>query len=168
MHKVDLERAAGEVEVSVPSPAELACWELSKDERVYFRYQDLVGFSKEIKLGSQVSLCASSMVFGRMRHHYAEGPGRLYLRTMSDAMTNKSAVGRRSHNSKQLVAWNSNSKFNLDANLNIADTLFSDYNLSIQNENGANMLVLYDSHATRGKTFRAGIIRFSSSFLLPI
>lgn len=153
-----------DAELKVDEPAELVTWTLGDGERVVFRFPDFIGMSEGIRVRRITSLGITTLVLGRMIFYAAEGPGTLILRTTAAARVTPDATAERPAPMPKLVAWSSGSRFAIHAALTRIDTFFSGYNLRISKGDS----VVWDTSTRRGDGPGSGIVRFVSSFLLPI
>lgn len=160
----DLDADEFDAELKVDEPAEIVTWTLKGGERVVFRFPDFIGMSVGIRVRRITSLGITTLVLGRMIFYAAEGPGTLILRTNAAARVSPEETAERPAPMPKLVAWGSGSRFAIHAALTRIDTFFSGYNLRVSKGDG----VVWDSSTKRGDGPGSGIVRFVSSFLLPI
>lgn len=153
-----------DAELKVDEPAEIVTWTLKEEERVIFRFSDFIGMSEDVRVRRITSLSITTLVLGRMIFYAAEGPGTLILRTTAAARVSPQEAAGRPAPMPKLVAWSSGSSFAIHAALTRIDTFFSGYNLRISEGDS----VVWDSSTKRGDGPGKGILRFVSSFLLPI
>lgn len=153
------------VNLDVEQPAQIIEWKLEKNERVFFKYSDLIGFSETLSFGRIASLSITTLIMGRILYYYAEGPGTLYLRSLAKPATNTGSKSARNRpfDPAMLIAWNAPIEFYVDAKLDVRNTFISSYNLQV----GNGSYIRDTSPHRQGKT-PAGILRFTTQFLLPI
>lgn len=152
------------VKLNVEAPNQLIEWTLSPGERVFFRFGDLVGFSKPVTFGRLASLSITTIYFGRIFHYYAQGPGTLYFKSKAKPVTSAERSGQRPFDPSLLVAWNGSIGFFVDAKLDVLNTFLSSYNLYWAKSGH----YLRDTSPTREGGATIGMLRFVRHFLLPI
>lgn len=168
MNRIDGNRDGEEDEfdadLKVDEPAELVAWTLAPGERVIFHFSDFIGMSEGVHVRRVSSLSITTLVLGRMIYHAAEGPGTLILRTTAAARLSTSGEGARPAPMPKLVAWGAETRFGVLAALTTVDTFLSGHNLKVNEADR----VVWDTSTKRGNGPGTGIIRFVTSFLLPI
>ncbi len=152
------------VSLQLPPTIELVRWKIAKRERVVFRWQDLVGWSKGVRVSTQISFSLQALVFGRAVFHTAEGPGILFLRTRGDPIIGDSAAARQPRDAACLISWHTRTPFEVHSQLNLQGVFLRGYNIEKQ----AMGLVIYSSHSESGGSAILGIGRWLRTFLSPI
>jgi Mitochondrial biogenesis AIM24 len=152
-------------EIKVDAPREIIVWQINKDQEVFIRLSDLIGFSETCRLGRRISLSVASLVFGRTFFQYIKGPGTLYLKSESNAIAGGGDDTRQIMHSSSLMAWSRNSEFNIVSSLTIIDVFFSGF--SIRKLNRKSYLVAYDTSQKRRVGTIRGIWRMARTFVLP-
>lgn len=136
-------------------------WELAEGETVIFSFKDFVAMSEGTQLSRIISLRLESMLLGKMFFSAASGPGKLVLRTKGNVVSSTDEMASASVPQNRVLAWQKNTRFNVESELNVMDVFFSGVYLKRIEEDP----VIINSDQT-GKA-QSGIGRFFWHFLLP-
>ena len=137
-------------------------WDIADGEEVIFHFTNFVGMSGEVQLSAVVSLRLTSLLMGRLIFTSAKGPGKLLLQTSGAPITADDSKGRISVPTSRILAWQKNTRFNVESELSFVDVFMSGIYLKKQVDD----LVLIDADV-KGRS-RKGIVRFIRNFLLPV
>lgn len=149
--------------VAVESPNVLVWWRIAPEERVVFRFEDLVGFSDGVRLKTHISFSLQSLVFGRVIFHTAIGRGILILQTPPNPVLGAAGQAREARDAETLISWHSRTPFQIHSDLTYGGVFIRGYNVEKQ----AQGRVVYTALSTGGGTNRLGIIRWVRTFLSP-
>lgn len=163
LNRVDMSNRSTYAGLTVSPPNSLVEWQLKKDERVIFWFNNFGAMSGELQIDRVVTLSVAGLVFGRMIYYCAQGPGKLILRTNNPAIVSGQKAAR-SYTTPCFVAWDTRCRFKVDANLTINDTFRSGVN--VKKSTGDNVIV--DTAPDEGQKMTTGILTYVTSFLLPI
>lgn len=136
-------------------------WEIVEGETVIFSFGDFVAMSEGVKLSRIISLRLESMLLGKMFFSAATGPGKLVLRTKGNVVSGEDEMAGASVPQNRVLAWQKNTRFNVESELNVMDVFFSGVYLKRMEDDP----VIINSDQT-GKA-KSGIGRFFLHFLLP-
>ena len=162
MNKVIMQSRPEPVHFKAMGSNEFVEWEIKAGEEVIFNFKNFVGISSGIKISAVISLRLTSLLFGRFIFTTAKGPGKLILLTKGEPITATDPKANASVATSRILAWQRNTRFNVESELNIIDVFMS----GIYLKKKENDLILIDADFKgRGKN---GIVRFIKSFLLPI
>ena len=118
MGHVDVARGTfPKVTIVVESPDVLVWWRIAPEERVVFRFKDLVGFSEGVRLKTHISFSLQSLVFGRVIFHTAIGRGILILRTPPNPVLGAEGKAREARDVETLISWHSRTPFQIHSGL---------------------------------------------------
>ncbi|MFA8435280.1 MAG: hypothetical protein ACEPOZ_12245 [Marinifilaceae bacterium] len=137
-------------------------WELAPNEEIIFNYKNFVAMSDSVKLTNIRSLKITSILFGKMFFKSAIGPGKIVLLTNGKPSVGDEVSPNTSIPADQMLAWQRNSNFYVEAENNVVDVFFSSFYLQKSKDD----LIVIDAD-DKGKP-KSGIIRFAKSFLLPV
>jgi len=162
MNKVIMEAQSEQVHFKAMGSNEFVEWDIREGEEVIFNFKNFVGMSSGIKLSAVISLRLTSLLFGRLIFTTAKGPGKLILLTKGEPITASDPKADASIATSRILAWQRNTRFNVESELNLVDVFMS--GIYLKKKKGD--LVLIDADF-KGKA-KNGIVRFIKSFLLPI
>ncbi len=162
MNKVVLSSRPEEVHFKAMGSHEFVEWDIREGEEVVFHFKNFVGMSEGIKISAVVSLRLTSLLFGRMIFTTAKGPGKLILLTKGEPITNGQASANASIATSRIVAWQKNTRFNVESELNLIDVFMSGIYLKKKEDD----LILIDADV-KGPS-KNGIVRFIKNFILPV
>ena len=162
MNKVKMDSGSEAVHFKTMGSHEFVEWEIKEGEEVIFHFKNFVGMSDNIKISAVVSLRLTSLLFGRLIFTTAKGPGKLILLTKGEPITKGDPKSNASIATSRVLAWQRNTRFNVESELNMVDVFMSGIYLKKKEED----LILIDADA-KGSA-KSGIVRFIKSFILPI
>ncbi|MFZ4789373.1 MAG: hypothetical protein ACOYMW_00415 [Candidatus Competibacteraceae bacterium] len=81
MNEVFSEENDTGVHFSTTGSSEFVEWNLKEDEQIIFHYKNFVGMTGSVKLSTIISFRLSSIVFGKVFHACATGPGKIIFLT---------------------------------------------------------------------------------------
>ncbi len=161
----DAEESVPTSDIIVDPPAQITEWKLRDDDVVYLDFSNVIAFQDSCTLGRSISLSIGALIFGRAIYHSVSGPGSIFLRTDSDALTGSMKGADNVMQASSLVAWRQNTDFHVVASLTVSDTFFSGFSVRKADEK-ANTVV-YDTSQGRRVGAGQGILRLTRAFLLP-
>lgn len=162
MNEIVMESDRSAVKFNAPGGKEFVEWELADGEVVIFSYRHFVAMSETIQLSTIVSLRFSTLLLGKIFFTAATGPGKLILSSKGSPTPGNSPADLGSIPESRLLAWQQNTRFAVESELNVFDVLFSGVYLKKQGTD----LVIIDSDQ-KGKA-QSGIKKFFLHFLLPV
>jgi hypothetical protein len=143
-------------------------WKMKEGEEVVFRYSDLLGFSENVKLRTNISLRLSTLLFGRYVYHSArcvDGPGRLLLSVKGDVEEAQHKV--ETFPLERLIAWHIHTKFKVTDERTLASVFKDGFTVQrVRDDNACAGIVLVGAQHGRERRFQ-GIFRFVKTFLVP-
>lgn len=162
MNKIIMKSKPELVHFKAMGSHEFVEWDIKEGEEVIFNFKNFVGMSSGIKISAIISLRLTSLLFGRFIFTSAKGPGKLILMTKGEPITADDSKANASVATSRILAWQRNTRFNVESELNIVDVFMS--GIYLKKKEGD--LVLIDAdHKGKAKN---GIVRFIKSFLLPV
>ncbi len=162
MNKVVMKSRPEQVHFKAMGSHEFVEWDVKEGEEVIFHFRNFVGMSEGIKISAVVSLRLTSLLFGRLIFTTAKGPGKLILLTKGEPITNGHTVANASVATSRILAWQKNTRFNVESELNIVDVFMSGIYLKKKDDD----LIVIDADV-KGPS-KNGIVRFIKNFILPI
>ena len=144
--------------LSATGSAEFIEWNLKDGEEIIFRYQNLAALTESVALKTIVSFRLPSLVFGKVFHSCARGPGKIIF--LSKGGT-KVLDATTSIPINRAIAWNRDTQFEIKAQLNPIDVFFSGVYFKPSSPDA----VILDSDE-RG-TPETGLVRFIKNFVIP-
>lgn len=162
MNKVIMEPDSEQVHFKAMGSNEFVEWDIQEGEEVIFNFKNFVGMSSGIRISAVISLRLTSLLFGRMIFTTAKGTGKLILLTKGEPITAADPKADASIATSRILAWQRNTRFNVESELNLVDVFMS--GIYLKKKEGD--LILIDADF-KGKA-KNGIVRFIKSFLLPI
>ncbi|AXT59151.1 hypothetical protein D1816_01890 [Aquimarina sp. AD10] len=162
MNKVVMNSKPEEVHFKAMGSHEFVEWEIKEGEEVVFHFKNFVGMSDGIKIAAVVSLRLTSLLFGRVIFTTAKGPGKLILLTKGEPITTGQTEANTSIATSRILAWQKNTRFNVESELNLVDVFMSGIYLKKKDDD----LILIDADV-KGPA-KNGIIRFIKNFILPV
>ncbi len=162
MNKVVMKSRPEEVHFKAMGSHEFVEWDIKEGEEVIFHFKNFVGMSEGIKISAVVSLRLTSLLFGRLIFTIAKGPGKLILLTKGEPITTDHAIANSSVATSRIMAWQKNTRFNVESELNLVDVFMS--GIYLKKKEGD--LILIDADV-KGPS-KNGIVRFIKNFILPI
>ncbi len=162
MNKVLMKSRPEEVHFKAMGSHEFVEWDIKEGEEVVFHFKNFVGISEGIKISAIVSLRLTSLLFGRLIFTTAKGPGKLILLTKGEPITADNASSSASIATSRIMAWQKNTRFNVESELNLIDVFMSGIYLKKKEED----LILIDADV-KGPS-KNGIVRFIKNFILPV
>jgi len=151
------------VKATVSDKKQMVRWDLHTGEAVCIRFKSLVAFTEEVRFRRVISLSVSSLVFGRILFHTAEGPGTIVLKTGDVVETSNKKKVVQNFDVESLVAWSLPMRFHVNTKLNVRNAYLSGCRLKV--DGTARFVRDKDDRRT---TLGGGILRLIPSFLLPI
>jgi len=152
-------------DIIVDPPSEIIQWDLKAGDEVFIDLKNLVGFTDTCRLRRCISLSLGALIFGRLVYHSIEGPGRVFLRTVSAPLAGNDPGTTNIMRASSLVAWRRDTEFNVISSLTVGDTFFSGY--SVRKADPRDHVVLYDTSQSRRQGATGGILSMTRAFLLP-
>ena len=143
--------------------AEFVEWILAEEEEVIFSYEQFVAMSESIQLSTHISLRFTTLLMGRPFFYIAKGPGSLVLMTKGVPITNSEEELVRSVSAGRVIAWQKNTLFSVDSELNLLDVYLS----SLYLKRSSDDLIIIDADDGYAKN-KTGLFRFVLRFFLPI
>ncbi|WP_281990757.1 AIM24 family protein [Aquimarina aggregata] len=162
MNKVVMNSKPEEVHFKAMGSHEFVEWEIKGGEEVVFHFKNFVGMSDGIKIAAVVSLRLTSLLFGRVIFTTAKGPGKLILLTKGEPITTGQTEANTSIATSRILAWQKNTRFNVESELNLVDVFMSGIYLKKKDDD----LILIDADV-KGPA-KNGIVRFIKNFILPV
>ncbi len=162
MNKVVMRSRSEAVHFKAMGSHEFVEWDIKEGEEVVFHFKNFVGMSEGIKISAVVSLRLTSLLFGRLIFTTAKGPGKLILITKGEPITAGHANANASIATSRILAWQKNTRFNVESELNLIDVFMSGIYLKKKEDD----LILIDADV-KGPS-KNGIVRFIKNFLLPV
>ncbi len=162
MNKVVMKSKPEEVHFKAMGSHEFVEWDIKEGEEVVFHFRNFVGMSEGITISAIVSLRLTSLLFGRMIFTTAKGPGKLILITKGEPITTGHSNASASVATSRILAWQKNTRFNVESELNLIDVFMSGIYLKKKEED----LILIDADV-KGPS-KNGIVRFIKNFILPV
>ncbi|SHI49098.1 AIM24 family protein [Aquimarina spongiae] len=162
MNKVILKSRPEEVYFKAMGSHEFVEWDIREGEEVVFHFKNFVGMSEGITISALVSLRLTSLLFGRIIFTTAKGPGKLILLTKGEPITADHVTANASVATSRIMAWQKNTRFNVESELNLVDVFMS----GIYLKKKENDLILIDADV-KGPS-KNGIVRFIKNFILPV
>ncbi|WP_109301262.1 AIM24 family protein [Aquimarina sp. AU474] len=162
MNKVVMKSRPEEVHFKAMGSHEFVEWDIKEGEEVIFHFRNFVGMSEGVKISAVVSFRLTSLLFGRLIFTTAKGPGKLILLTKGEPITHGHIGANASVATSRILAWQKNTRFNVESELNIVDVFMSGIYLKKKDDD----LILIDADM-KGAS-KNGIVRFIKSFILPI
>ncbi len=162
MNKVVMNSKPEEVHFKAMGSHEFVEWEIKEGEEVVFHFKNFVGMSDGIKIAAVVSLRLTSLLFGRVIFTTAKGPGKLILLTKGEPITTGQTEANTSIATSRILAWQKNTRFNVESELNLVDVFMSGIYLKKKDDD----LILIDADV-KGPA-KNGIVRFIKNFILPV
>ncbi|WP_025739797.1 AIM24 family protein [Aquimarina pacifica] len=162
MNKIVVNSKSEAVHFKAMGSHEFVEWDIKEGEEIVFHFSNFVGMSQHIKISAVVSLRLTSLLFGRLIFTTAKGPGKLILLTKGEPITAMDPRSNASIATSRILAWQRNTRFNVESELNIVDVFMSGIYLKKKKED----LILIDADV-KGRA-KNGIVRFIKSFILPI
>ncbi len=161
MNKVVMKDREGDVYFRAMGGNEFVEWDIQDGEVVIFDFKRFVGMSEGIKLSAIVSLRLTSLLMGKTIFTVAKGPGKLVLMTEGKPIMGEEEKASASIPASRIIAWQKNTKFHVESELNVMDVFLSGIYLKRQGTDP----VLIDADA-KGKA-QKGIVSFIRKFLMP-
>ncbi len=161
MNKVVMKGREGDVHFRAMGGNEFVEWDLKQGEVVIFDFKRFVGMSEGIKLSTIVSLRLTSLLMGKVIFTVATGPGKLVLMTEGKPIVGSEEKADGSIATSRIIAWQKNTRFHVESELNVMDVFLSGIYLKRQDTDP----VLIDADA-KGKA-QKGIVSFVRKFLMP-
>ncbi|MEW7292802.1 AIM24 family protein [Aquimarina sp. 2304DJ70-9] len=162
MNKVVMKSRSEAVHFKAMGSHEFVEWDIKEGEEVVFHFKNFVGMSEGIKISAVVSLRLTSLLFGRLIFTTAKGPGKLILLTKGEPITAGHVNANASIATSRILAWQKNTRFNVESELNLIDVFMSGIYLKKKEDD----LILIDADV-KGPS-KNGIVRFIKNFLLPV
>lgn len=162
MNKVDMNKGEGPVDFRSMGGAEFVEWEIQDGEEVVFKLKNFVAMSESVRLKRKISLRLTSLLVGRIFFTIAEGPGKLILMTDGKPITSGDPKAASSVATNRIVAWQKNTLFNVQSELNLVDVFLSGIHLKKTEDD----LLIIDADMKGGS--QTGIVTFIKAFILPI
>ncbi|GAA4272309.1 AIM24 family protein [Aquimarina gracilis] len=162
MNKVQMSSRPEKVHFKAMGSHEFVEWDIKEGEEVVFHFKNFVGMSEGIKISAVVSLRLTSLLFGRVIFTTAKGPGKLILLTKGEPVIAGESVAESSIATSRILAWQKNTRFNVESELNFVDVFMSGIYLKKKEED----LILIDADV-KGPS-KNGIVRFIKNFILPV
>ncbi len=162
MNKVQMSSRPEKVHFKAMGSHEFVEWDIKEGEEVVFHFKNFVGMSQGIIISAVVSLRLTSLLFGRVIFTTAKGPGKLILLTKGEPITAGESVAESSIATSRILAWQKNTRFNVESELNLVDVFMSGIYLKKKEED----LILIDADV-KGPS-KNGIVRFIKNFILPV
>ncbi len=162
MNKVVMKSRPEEVHFKAMGSHEFVEWDIKEGEEVVFHFRNFVGMSEGITISAIVSLRLTSLLFGRMIFTTAKGPGKLILITKGEPITTGHSNAGASVATSRILAWQKNTRFNVESELNLIDVFMSGIYLKKKEDD----LILIDADV-KGPS-KNGIVRFIKNFILPV
>lgn len=161
MNKLTMKGREGDVHFRAMGGNEFVEWEIKEGEIVIFDFKRFVGMSEGIQLSAVVSLRLTSLLMGKIIFTVAKGPGKLVLMTEGKPIVGSEEKANASIATSRIVAWQKNSRFHVESELNVMDVFMSGIYLKRQGTDP----VLIDADA-KGRS-KKGIVSFIRKFLMP-
>jgi len=161
MNKLVMKGRDGDVHFRAMGGREFVEWDIKEGEVVIFDFKRFVGMSEGIKLSSIVSLRLTSLLMGKIIFTVAKGPGKLVLMTEGKPIMGEEEKASASIPTSRIVAWQKNTRFHVESELNVMDVFLSGIYLKRQGTDP----ILIDADA-KGKA-KKGIVSFIRKFLMP-
>ncbi|GAA4277941.1 AIM24 family protein [Aquimarina mytili] len=162
MNKVVMKSRPEIVHFKAMGSHEFVEWDIKEGEEVVFHFKNFVGMSEGIKISAILSLRLTSLLFGRLLFTTAKGPGKLILMTKGEPITAEHTNANASVATSRILAWQKNTRFNVESELNLVDVFMSGIYLKKKEHD----LILIDADI-KGPS-KNGIVRFIKNFILPI
>ncbi len=162
MNKVQMSSRPEKVHFKAMGSHEFVEWEIKEGEEVVFHFKNFVGMSEGIKISAIVSLRLTSLLFGRIIFTTAKGPGKLILLTTGEPITAGESIAESSIATSRILAWQKNTRFNVESELNLVDVFMSGIYLKKKEKD----LILIDADV-KGPS-KNGVVRFIKNFILPV
>jgi hypothetical protein len=149
----------------LPADERIVVWTLKPGDAVIFSWKQFVGMSDSIGIRTRYSWQLASLVFGRMFYVVAcvdpdaPGDGTLLLSARGSDGTNGEESS--SNSPDQLLAWQTNTRFEMHANLTFRNV----YRSGVQIRAFGKDLAVMHSNVQRQ---RSGAARFLTCFFLPV
>lgn len=162
MNKVLIDASPEDVFFKAMGSHEFVEWDIKEGEEVVFHFRNFVGMSEGIKISAVISLRLTSLLFGRLIFTTAKGPGKLILLTKGEPITAEDPKANASIATSRILAWQKNTRFNVESELNLVDVFMSGIYLKKKEKD----LILIDADV-KGRS-KNGIVRFIKNFILPV
>ncbi len=162
MNKIIMKSRPEAVHFKTMGSHEFVEWDIKEGEEVVFHFKNFVGMSAGIKISAILSLRLTSLLFGRLLFTTAKGPGKLILMTKGEPITAEHTNANASVATSRILAWQKNTRFNVESELNLIDVFMSGIYLKKKEHD----LILIDADM-KGPS-KNGIVRFIKNFILPI
>lgn len=166
LNYIDVAQTQGTAEFHTGAPSEFVEWDLAKGEDVLFNFRDFVAMEEGLGMRTEISLSASTMIFGQVIFRRAVGPGKLILRTSSSAIVGRGGKANHSLSAAGLIAWSPSGSFQIAASirwLDWWDTFFSDHHL----QKAPGDPIVYDTSNAAAGRLRTSIGSLIKYFVLP-
>jgi Mitochondrial biogenesis AIM24 len=160
---LDTLKLQGEATIAVNSPNTIVEWQLDAGEEVVVQYRDIVAFSSDIRLATEISVAIPALIFGRFIFHKVIGPGVLVVRTGGKAVAGRSDDTVESRRPTALKAWDINAGFQIQSRLSIAGNYLASYNIRKQEDDH----LVYDTTPQNKPARTLGLASAIRIFLMP-
>ncbi|NER16337.1 AIM24 family protein [Spongiivirga citrea] len=162
MNHIKMQEADSSVYFRAMGGQEFVEWDLADGEEVIFNFKNFVGMSDDIKISAVISMRLTSLLLGRIIFTTAKGPGKLVLMTTGKPIISDERKAEASVAVSRILAWQRNTKFQVESEVNVVDVFMSGIYLRKQPDD----LILIDADV-KGKA-KSGIVKFIKNFLMPV
>jgi len=162
MNHIKMKEADTSVYFRAMGGKEFVEWDLADGEEGIFNFKNFVGMSDDIKISAVISMRLTSLLLGRIIFTTAKGPGKLILMTTGRPIISDERKAEASVAVSRILAWQRNTKFQVESEVNLVDVFMSGIYLKKQQDD----LILIDADV-KGKA-KSGIVKFIKNFLIPV
>lgn len=142
--------------------AEFVEWQVEAGEQIYLNPENLVAYSKGMKLRTEISMRMTSLVFGRLSFLTITGPGTLVLKTFGKAALFPAETQAKSFSAPRFVAWSAASQVAVSSQTGLWNIYFSGIQVALEPNSRCVVDVAPDGAAS------GGALGFIPACLLPI
>lgn len=161
MNEIVADENGTSVNFSTTGSSEFVEWNLKENEEIIFHYKNFVGITESVKLSTIISFRLSSIVFGKVFHACATGPGKIIFLTKGKLKIYEDAKNATSVPINRVLAWQRDTFFDVKAQLNPIDIFLSGIYFQPSSSNS----IVVDSDEKGAP--ETGLIQFIKRFVIP-
>lgn len=162
MNEIEIKKGMLPVHYTSTGGQEFIEYNLKEGEEVIFSYKNFVGITESVKLYTVISFRLTAIIFGKLLHSCARGPGKVIFLTKGKAKCFEDGRMAGSVPINRIITWQRNTTFDVESELNHFDVFLSGIYLK---PSSSNMVVV---DADEQGSPENGLIKFVKRFLIPI
>jgi hypothetical protein len=160
---IDASKLNADATIVVNAPNTLVHWELEAGDEIVVQPSDIVAFSADTRLATEICVAMPALIFGRFIFHKVIGPGIVVVRTGGVAVAGESKGTVVSRRPTALKAWDVNGGFQIQSNLDLTGMYLASYNIRKQPDD----YLIYDTAPQNKPSKTLGLASAIRIFLMP-